>query len=89
MPRHGTEDLITNRNEFYEEFFEARGVDRIRHYRSPMLPPITVDVIRSLQERNMFGNSEINTIKSQQEHMAILSYGGPSLGLIKNQQKTM
>ena len=44
MPRHGTEDIVTNQEELYEEFFEKRNVTRITHYRPPNLPPITVQI---------------------------------------------
>tara|TARA_R100000951_G_scaffold116723_1_gene130144 strand:+ start:1429 stop:1773 length:345 start_codon:yes stop_codon:yes gene_type:complete len=74
MPRHGTEDLITNRNEFYEEFFEARGVDRIRHYRSPMLPPITVDVIRSFTREKY-----VWKLGDKYYKIAARAYGDPKL----------
>jgi len=40
MPRHGSEHLIENEEEIYEEFFEERGVNKILHYRSPRWPPL-------------------------------------------------
>ena len=30
MPRHGREDTFVNRNEFYEEFLEKRGLSRVK-----------------------------------------------------------
>ena len=44
MPRHGTEDIAVNTEELYEELFERRGLSKITHYRSPLLPPINVKV---------------------------------------------
>tara|TARA_A100001515_G_C4586854_1_gene214791 strand:+ start:1996 stop:2340 length:345 start_codon:yes stop_codon:yes gene_type:complete len=44
MPRHGSESIFVNEQEFYEEFFESRGLTKITQYRPPRLPPITVKV---------------------------------------------
>ena len=44
MPRHGTESTIENDEELYEEFFEARGVNKILHYKTPVWPPLTAGV---------------------------------------------
>ena len=40
MPRHGTEDLIENKEEIYEEFFEERGINKIVHYKTPRWTPL-------------------------------------------------
>mgnify|MGYP001202111669 CR=1 FL=1 len=45
MPRHGTEDIVENREELYEEFFDRRDVPKITHYRSPLLPPLDVNIV--------------------------------------------
>jgi nucleoid-associated protein YgaU len=44
MPRHGSENLIENDKELYEEFFEERGVNKITHYRTPRWPKLTARV---------------------------------------------
>jgi hypothetical protein len=44
MPRHGSEDLIRNEEELYEEFFEERGVKRITHYKTPRWSRLTPKV---------------------------------------------
>ena len=44
MPRHGTEDTFVNEEELYEEFFDKRDLVKVTQYRSPDLPPITVEV---------------------------------------------
>jgi len=44
MPRHGTENLIENTEELYEEFLEQRGLSKITHYRTPRWPPLTASV---------------------------------------------
>ena len=44
MPRHGTEDIFVNQDDFYEEFIEGRGLIKIKQYRPPNLPPITVEI---------------------------------------------
>ena len=38
MPRHGTEEIIKNEEELYEEFFDERGVNHITHYATPAWP---------------------------------------------------
>ena len=40
MPRHGTEELIENTEELYEELFEERDVNFIVHYKSPRWTPL-------------------------------------------------
>ncbi len=35
MPRYGTEEIIENEEEIYEEFFEERDVHKIAHYKTP------------------------------------------------------
>ena len=44
MPRHGSESTIVNTEELYEEILEARGVNRIKHYKTPKWPPLTAKV---------------------------------------------
>ena len=46
MPRHGREDTFVNRNEFYEEFLEKRGLSRVKQYATPKLPPLTKKIRR-------------------------------------------
>ena len=46
MPRHGSEDIYVNDKEFYEEFIEKRGLDRLTQYRTPKFPPITTAIRR-------------------------------------------
>ena len=46
MPRHGTENIFTNMNEFYEEFMDKRGLSRITQYATPRLPPLTAKIRR-------------------------------------------
>lgn len=43
MPRHGTEDLIENKEELYEEFFDERDVNFIVHYRTPKWTPLDAE----------------------------------------------
>jgi len=40
MPRHGTENLIENEEEIYEELFEERKINKILHYATPRWPPL-------------------------------------------------
>jgi hypothetical protein len=51
MPRHGTENLIENTEELYEEFLERRGIPKIVHYRSPRWPKLTARVRRSFSRQ--------------------------------------
>jgi nucleoid-associated protein YgaU len=51
MPRHGSEDIIENDKELYEEFFERRDVPKITHYRSPRWPPLTARVRKRFSTR--------------------------------------
>tara|TARA_Y100001973_G_scaffold104310_1_gene173882 strand:- start:1014 stop:1358 length:345 start_codon:yes stop_codon:yes gene_type:complete len=44
MPRHGTENLIENTEELYEEILEGRGLTKITHYRTPRWPKLTAKV---------------------------------------------
>ena len=74
MPRHGPEEIITNTNDFYEEFFEARGLDRITHYRSPYLPPITVTVARKFSREKY-----IWKLGDKYYKIAARAYGDPKL----------
>ncbi len=46
MPRHGTESTMENEEELYEELFEARGVSKIKHYKTPKWPPLTSSIRR-------------------------------------------
>jgi len=46
MPRHGREDTFVNRNEFYEEFLQKRGLSRVKQYATPKLPPLTKKIRR-------------------------------------------
>tara|TARA_Y100000592_G_C5429178_1_gene297384 strand:+ start:429 stop:773 length:345 start_codon:yes stop_codon:yes gene_type:complete len=74
MPRHGTEDIITNRNEFYEEFFEARDLDRITHYRSPVFPPMNAGVAK-----NFTSERYIWKLGDKYYKIADRAYGDPKL----------
>jgi|TARA_R110002020_G_scaffold139934_4_gene311095 nucleoid-associated protein YgaU len=46
MPRHGSEDTFVNESEFYEEFIEKRGLNKINQYATPKIPPLTKKVRR-------------------------------------------
>ncbi len=74
MPRHGSENIIVNDNEFYEEFFEQRGLNKIRHYRSPKLPPMTVKVVKSFTRQR-----HVWTFGDRYYKLANKFYGDPKL----------
>lgn len=47
MPKyHDTENIIINDDEIYEELFESRGVNSIRHYRTKKFRDIKTQNIR-------------------------------------------
>ena len=46
MHRHGSEDTFVNESEFYEEFIEKRGLNKINQYATPKIPPLTQKVRR-------------------------------------------
>jgi nucleoid-associated protein YgaU len=46
MPRHGSEDTFENDLDFYEEFIEKRGLNKITQYKTPKIPPLTAQVRR-------------------------------------------
>ncbi len=74
MPRHGTESLIKNENELYEEFFEEREVNHIVHYTTPSWPPLTPDV------RNQFTYANHTwTLGDRYWKLASRYYGNPKL----------
>ena len=74
MPRHGSEDTFVNEHEFYEEFFENRGLTKITHYRPPRLPPITPRVASKFtRERYIF------KLGDRYHNIASRFYGDPKL----------
>ena len=46
MARHGKEDTFINTKQFYEEFFDKRGINRIKQYPTPKFPPLTIRMRR-------------------------------------------
>jgi nucleoid-associated protein YgaU len=74
MPRHGTESLIKNEEELYEEFFEERGVNHITHYRTPRWPPLTAEV-----RSQLVSVEHIWTLGDRYWKLAHRVYGNPKL----------
>jgi hypothetical protein len=51
MPRHGSEDVYVNEEEFYEELFNIRDVPKITHYRTAVWPPVTKELIKQFSNQ--------------------------------------
>ena len=74
MPRHGSEDIVVNEEDFYDEFFDQRNVSRITHYRSPRWPPINAKIVARF-------NSQRHVWKLGDKYykLAAQYYGDPKL----------